>query len=305
MIELLYMSSITLKFSIEEYQKVKDFYQDHITDETGDYLDFVARYEDTVIKGYSSNKSKRSVVFSGLNADIEASRWQSVELVPEVKKEKEELHIVDFGEQIGSDEVGVGDFYLPMIVVAAYINNHQYQRLKELGITDSKKMSDKKIRELGPIITKEFEYSKLTLQNAKYNEMTAKGKNINSLKAKMHNRALSNLHEKYIDVIAIYVDQFVSEEKYYSYLDKDDEPILKGISFKTKGESRFPSVALASVIARYYFLLEKDKLEEKYGLKFPFGAGKQADEFKKVLLDKVGPDEFDNLVKKNFKNYSK
>ena len=300
------MSVITLKFDIEQYEKVKEYYSPFLIDETGDYLDFASRVNDVTIKGYVSKKTRRSVVFSGESASEEASLWETVALESAKEaKPKEKLHIVDFGEQIGSDEVGVGDFYLPMIVVAAYINAHQYQRLKELGITDSKKMSDTKIRELGPVLIKEFEYSKLTLTNEKYNEMVEKGENINSLKAKMHNRALNNLHNKYIDVIAIYVDQFVSEEKYYSYLSEKDEPILKGISFKTKGESRFPSVALASVIARYSFLSEKDKLDAKYGLDFPFGAGKQADEFKKVLLDKVGPDEFDKLVKKNFKNYSK
>ena len=297
------MSTVTLKFSIEEYQKIKEYYSSSSTGEMGEYIDFVAPLDNVTIRGYVSKKAKRSVVFSGPRAYEEASLWQEVTLLEDEPKEK--LHIVDFGEQIGSDEVGVGDFYLPMIVVAAYMNDHQYQRLKELGVTDSKKISDKKIRELGPILVKEFEYSKLTLPNSKYNEMIFKGKNLNSLKAKMHNRALSNMHNKYIDVIPIYVDQFVSEERYYSYLDKDDEPILKGISFKTKGESRFPSVALASVIARYYFLLEKDKLEEKYGLEFPFGAGKKADEFKKILLDKVGQEEFNSLVKMNFKNYSR
>ena len=303
------MSSVTLKFDLAKYEEIKKYYAPYFIDETGDYLDFSARYEDAVIKGYVSKKSTRKIVFSGLNGDIEAKRWDDTVLLfgedAPKKEEKEVLHFVDFGEQIGSDEVGVGDFYLPMIVVAAYINKHQYQRLKELGVTDSKKLSDKKIRELGPIVVKEFEYSKLTLSNEKYNEMISKGENINSLKAKMHNRALNNLHEKYIDVIAIYVDQFVNETKYYSYLSQDDEPILRGISFKTKGESRFPSVALASVIARYAFLLEKDKLEQKLGLEIPFGAGKTADEFKKILLDKVGQEEFDKLVKKNFKNYSK
>ena len=295
------MSTVTLKFSPEEYKSIKEYYSSSATGEIGEYIDFVSLLEGVTIRGYVSKKSRRSIVFSGPKAYEEASKWQEVTLLEKTPEEK--LHIVDFGEQIGSDEVGVGDFYLPMIVVAAYMNSHQYQRLKELGVVDSKKMSDKKIRELGPILVKEFEYSKLTLPNSKYNEMILKGKNLNSLKAKMHNRALSNMHNKYIDVIAIYVDQFVSEERYYSYLDKDDEPILKGISFKTKGESRFPSVALASVIARYYFLLEKDKLEAKYGLEFPFGAGKKADEFKKILLGKVGQEEFDNLVKKNFKNY--
>ncbi len=304
------MPSITIKVDPKKYEQIKEYYSPYFTDEKGDYLDFSARYEDAVIKGYLSKKENRKVVFSGLNADIEAKKWDDsitlfgTEEVKETSKEKK-LKFVDFGEQIGSDEVGVGDFYLPMIVVAAYINKHQYQRLKELGVTDSKKLTDKKIMELGPTLIKEFEYSKLTLPNEKYNEMIDKGENINSLKAKMHNRALSNLHEKYIDVIAIYVDQFVNENKYYSYLSKEDEPIVKGISFKTKGESRFPCVALASVIARYSFLLEKQKLEEKFGLIFPCGAGKQVDEFKKVLLDKVGPNEFDKLVKKNFKNYSK
>lgn len=295
------MATVTLKFSIEEYQKIKEYYSSASTGEVGEYVDFVAPLKGVVVRGYVSKKARRTVVFSGPEAYEEASKWGEVTI--ENKEPEEKLHIVDFGEQIGSDEVGVGDFYLPMIVVAAYMNSHQYQRLKELGVVDSKKMTDKKIRELGPILVKEFMYSKLTLPNSKYNEMTAKGKNINSLKAKMHNRALNNMHKEYEDVIAIYVDQFVSEERYYSYLDKDDEPILKGISFKTKGESRFPSVALASVIARYYFLLEKDKLEAKYGLEFPFGAGKKADEFKKVLLDKVGQEEFDSLVKRNFKNY--
>ena len=134
--------------------------------------------------------------------------------------------------------------------------------------------------------------------------MYQKEENLNSLKAKMHNRALYNLHKKYEDVIAIYVDQFVSESTYYKYLNDENEPVVKGISFKTKGEQRFPSVAAASVIARYAFLLEKDRLEEKYGMEFPCGAGPKVDKMKKVLLEKVGQEEFDNLVKKNFKNYS-
>lgn len=292
----------TLKVNFDRYEEIKNFYSPYFIDASGEYVDFVANYENITITGYSSNKSKRSITFKGEGSLEEAQKWDPTVL--DEKKEKEKLHYVDFGEQIGSDEVGVGDFYLPMIVVAAYINKNQYQRLKELGITDSKKLSDTKIRELGPTLIKEFKFSKLTLSNEKYNEMIDKGENLNSLKAKMHNRALSNLHQEYLDVISIYVDQFVSEEKYYSYLTKQDEPIVRGISFKDKGESRFPCVALASVIARYSFLLEKDKLDAKYGLEFPFGASKKADEFKKVLLEKVGQSEFDKLVKKNFKNYS-
>ena len=293
---------ITIKVTPEQYLEIKGHYSSFVIDQTGDYIDFVAQVEGCTITGYSSKKSKKSIVFNGENASIEASKWAEVEETP--KKEEEKLHFVDYGEQIGSDEVGVGDFLLPMIVVAVYMRKDQYQRLKELGVTDSKKMSDQKIREIGPALIKEFEYSKLTLPNSKYNEMYSKEENLNSLKAKMHNRALYNLHKKYEDVIAIYVDQFVGEETYYKYLNDKNEPVVKGISFKTKGEQRFPSVAAASVIARYAFLLEKDHLEEKYGMEFPCGAGPKVDKTKKVLLEKVGQEEYDNLVKKNFKNYS-
>lgn len=295
--------SITIKVDLETFNKIKEAYSSFMIPSSGDYVDFVSEYNGTRITGYSSSKNKRSVIFKGKNAKEEAEKW-SVTLLDNSESKKEELHYVDIDEQIGSDEVGVGDYLLPMIVVAAYLPKFKFSRLHELGVTDSKKLTDKKILEIAPLLIKEFEYSKLTLPNSKYNEMILKGENLNSLKAKMHNRALYNLHKKYIDVIAIYVDQFVSEDKYYSYLNDKNEPVVKGISFKTKGESRFPSVALASCIARYFFLLEKKALEEKYGLEFPNGAGKKVDEFKKVLLKKVGQEEYDKLVKKNFKNYS-
>ncbi len=297
---------VTIKVDKETFARIKDHYKSFIIPNEGEYVDFMAVYGEILITGYSSKKQKWSIVFKGENASLEADEWiEQTELVPEMEVEKkEELHYVDFGEQIGSDEVGVGDYLLPMIVVAVYLRKDQYSTLKALGVSDSKKLSDKKIREIGPELVKEVEFSKLTLPNEKYNEMYEKGENINSLKAKMHNRALYNMHKKYEDVIAIYVDQFVKEDTYYKYLNDKEEPVVKGISFKTKGEQRFPSVAAASVIARYSLLLEKDRLEEKYDTPFPFGAGVKVDLAKKALLEKVGPDEYSKLVKKNFKNYS-
>ena len=159
--------------------------------------------------------------------------------------------------------------------------------------------------EIVPKVLRKYKFAKLTLSNEKYNEMIDKGENINSLKAKMHNLVLAILHQEIIDVDHIYVDQFVNEDKYYSYLTIEDKPIVRGISFKTKGESYFPCVALASVVARYYLLKEKKKLEDKYHLDFPFGASNVVDEKAKILLDKVGIKVFTKLVKANFKNYQR
>ena len=295
---------VSIKVEEEKYLEIKDYYLPFVIEASHDYIDYVADTNDLVVTGYLSSKKKKTVTFKGDKALEEAQKWdESASLVE--KEEQEEKKWIDIEEQIGSDEVGVGDFFLPMIVVAAYVHPRQIKRLRELGVTDSKKINDKKIREIGPIVIKEFEYSKLTLSNEKYNEMILKGENINSLKAKMHNRALANLHDKYIDIIKIYVDQFVNANKFYSYLTSVDEPIVRDIAFKTKGESWFPSVALASVIARYAFLLEKDKLDEKYGVDFPFGASKKVDEFAQELSRKISKEEFDSLVKMNFKNYKK
>ena len=282
---------------------MKEYYSDYLENSQGEYVDFQARKNDVIITAYLSKKENKKVTFFGENALEEARVWN-----PEVEKQEKKESVKEgwlyFGDQIGSDEVGVGDFLGPMIVVAAFVSERDIKKLIELGIHDSKKMTDKKILEVGPEIVKQFKFSKLTLSNEKYNEMLDKGENLNSMKAKMHNRALLNMHKEYIDVLNIFVDQFVAEKTYYKYLNDANEEQVKDITFRTKGESYFPCVALASVIARYSYLKEMEKLSEKYGMDFPFGASKKVTEFAKRFLEKYGEKELYKVAKKNFANYS-
>ena len=74
-------------------------------------------------------------------------------------------------------------------------------------------------------------------------------------------------------------------------------------TFKTKGESYYPCVALASVIARYAFLLEKDELDKKYKTNIPFGASNKVNDFAKKFVDKYGVDELKKIAKINFANF--
>ena len=298
------MSAFTVKLDIEKYEEIKAFYLPFKVDDGSDYLEFRSRFNDVLISFYTSNKTKRTIIFDGALAEEELNRW-GLEPVVKEKKVAVKTSWINLDTQIGSDEVGVGDFLLPMIVVAAYVSKTQIRKLRELGIDDSKKMSDEKIREIGPEVVKYFSFSKLTLRNDKYNEMYEKSENINSLKAKMHNRALANMKKKHPNAQFVFVDQFAAKDLYYSYLDEADEPIVKDIIFKTKGESYYPSVALASVIARYSFLLEQDKMSKEYGIEIPCGAGIKADKTAQVLLEKLGEEKFSKLVKKNFKNYKK
>ena len=296
--------SVTIKVGPILADTIKEHYAAYQIPNTGEYVDFCADYQGIIITVFLSKKINKSVTFVGEGALDEARQFDETAEVNVVKKSTESKEWVNLESQIGSDEVGVGDFFLPMIVVATFVRKQDIKILKQYGVTDSKKLTDKDILEIGEALGKKFFISKLTLSN-EYNEMIAKRENLNSLKAKMHNRALLNLYRRFPDTKFLFVDQFCAEQKYFSYLTDKMETKVTNITFKTKGETYYPSVALASVLARYSFLKEKEKLENKYGMTFPFGAGSKVDEFAKEFLKKFGKEELDKLVKQNFANYKK
>ena len=295
--------NVTITVPSTLVEVMRDYYKDSLVNSLGEYVDFQANINGVIVTAYLSKKDNRKVTFYGEKALEEARVWDPEVEIKE-KKETVKEGWLFYGDQIGSDEVGVGDFLGPMIVVAAFVSERDINKLISLGVHDSKKMTDKKILEVGPEIVKQFKFSKLTLSNEKYNEMLDKGENLNSMKAKMHNRALLNMHKEYIDVLNIFVDQFVAEKTYYKYLNDANEEQVKDIAFKTKGESYFPCVALASVIARYSYLKEMERLSEKYKMNFPFGASKKVTAFAKEFLAKYGEQELYKVAKKNFANYN-
>lgn len=295
---------VSITVDVEKATQVMDFYRSYQRVNNGEYIIFQAYYSGTTITIYQDKKFKHKVVFMGEDALSEAKNWDPNAEIKEksVNKPKGWLCV---DNQIGSDEVGVGDFLLPIIVVAAFVRGKDLKTLEDFGVKDSKKLTDEKIREIAPGLLKKFFVSKLALPNEKYNELIAKGENMNSIKAKMHNRALLNMFKKFPDTRNIFVDQFVAESKYFSYLNDPNEQKVINIVFKTKGESYYPCVALASVIARYAFLLEKDALEKKYKANIPFGASSKVDDFAKKFIKKHGKEEFDKICKKNFINFTK
>ena len=294
--------NVTIKVDQTLLEIIRDHYTPYFTDTIGEYVDFQAKTNGVVITAYLSKKDTRKITFVGDNALEEARLWSPEIEEAEVKPVEKKTWIF-FEDQIGSDEVGVGDFLGPMIVVAAFVSKKDISKLKAYGVQDSKKMTDAKILEIGPELVTRFRFSKLTLNNEKYNEMLDKGENLNSMKAKMHNRALFNIHKEFPDVLNIFVDQFVKEDTYYKYLNDANEEQVKDIIFRTKGESYFPCVALASVIARYSYLKEMERLSEKYDMPFPFGAGKKVNTFAVEFIEKYGEEEFYKIAKKNFANY--
>ena len=292
-------NAVSLSLGEEAIARIKAFYADTLEEPSSDAIDFTAKEEKVRITVYKKSKNGlRKVLFQGEKAEYEASLWGGA---PE--KSVFETTPKALGDQIGSDEVGVGDFFGPVIVVAAFASKSQLKRLKTLGVTDSKKMDDRTILSLGPTLLSEFDYSHLQLPVEKYNEVIASGLNLNAIKAKMHNRALLNVYKRHPDA-KVYQDQFAVPKTYFSYL-KGEQEVLSSITFATKGETKFPCVALASVIARYSFLKHMEELDKKYGLHFPFGAGKDVDAFAEEFKKKNGEAELARICKVHFANFKR
>ncbi|MCQ2743028.1 MAG: ribonuclease HIII [Bacilli bacterium] len=299
------MSATTVSLSLDKatVEKLVEFYAPIQQANPSPYHIFFAKSEGGSISVYAEKKGMHKVVFQGEKAEEMASSWGVAEVKPIIANKPQMVHLYKWFDQIGSDEVGTGDFFGPICVCAALVKEKDRPRLTELGIMDSKKMSDEDILSLGPTLINEFEYSQCSIDNEKYNEVNEKGLNMNAIKAKMHNQVLLNLHKKHPD-IKLVQDQFAEPKTYYGYL-KGEKEVARDILFSVKGETAFLSVALASVIARYSFLRKMQAMNEKYGVDFPFGAAEHVTEFARSFAEKFGLDELRKITKTNFANYKK
>lgn len=302
--------TIVFKVSDNIKEEMIEHYQDMVTGKPP-YSIFQVKDYDCVTTLYESGK----VMFQGIGADIEASFWTEQERIKnnrnpleEVKQKSDEINdkTYYYYDAIGSDEVGTGDYFGPIIVTATLVNKDTRKLLEDLKIMDSKKMTDDKIRRCAPILMNKIPYVSFTLSNIKYNDLSNKGFNMNKIKAILHNKVLYELSNKGIPYHKIIVDQFTSPRSYFSYLKQENinEKVTK-ITFLTKGESKHLSVAAASVISRYLFLIEMDKLSEKYNINILKGASDKVDEVGKKIVSKYGKAELDKIAKINFKNTEK
>ncbi len=297
-----------IKVNDDIKEKMCEFYEDKKRSKTPPYAIFQAEDNDTIITLYESGKA----MFQGLSADIEASMWEMInndssnleDFFDEPrKKEKEEDIKIPFNiNSIGSDEVGTGDYFGPIVVSASYVSVNDIDFLTNLGVRDSKKLSDEKILEIVPQIVKRIKYKTIILSNKEYNKYHNEDMNMNKIKAILHNKVLYNLtHENDIKYDYIVVDQFESPKSYYNHLN-DTDKIVKNITFITKAEDKCLSVACSSLISRYIFIKEIDKLGEKYGIFIPKGASSYVDDIAIKLVSKYGKNVLNDIAKLNFSN---
>jgi ribonuclease HIII len=293
--------NIVIKVNDETKKKMIEYYKDKKREKTPPYALFQAMEEDTIITLYESGKA----MFQGVSADIDANMWKEMNVHLEKEKKINNKGNYYYTNAIGSDEVGTGDYYGPIVVTSAYVNKEDISFLEFIGLKDSKKMTDEKIIEIIPQVINRIKYASIILNNKEYNEKYSSNINMNKIKAILHNKVLNNIIDKYQpDYNYIIVDEFASAKNYFSYL-KDVPTVIKNITFLTKGEDKNLAVACASVISRYIFLKEYEKLNKEVNMVLPKGASDIVDKVGKEIVQKYGEDILKDIAKYNFKNTDK
>lgn len=303
----------TFSFEVGEdlRKELIEHYQDVKRDKTPPYAIFQANEADTVVTLYESGK----LVLQGANSDIDANYWVERETAlsgkaPIQKEKKEKKEPTDntdyyFISSIGSDEVGTGDFFGPVVVTASYVDKKDIRFLEDLGVRDSKKVNDEKIIKIAPEIIKKIPYVTTILSNTEYNKNYSTDINMNKIKALLHNKALRELLSKdNYNYDMIVMDQFAKPFVYFNYL-KEMNNVVRNIKFTTHAEDKCLSVAVSSIISRYIFLKEMKKLSEELNMTLPKGASTLVDEVGKQIVSKYGKDKLNNIAKLNFKNKEK
>jgi ribonuclease HIII len=208
--------------------------------------------------------------------------------------------------RFGVDESGKGDFFGPLCIAGAYVNESVITAWKDKGIRDSKNISsDKKIHELAELIRKTpgCVVDTVVIGNEAYNRLYARMKSVNTMLAWGHARIIENLMGKRYQMnpapVRAISDQFAASktviEKALMTAGREIELVQRH-----KAEEDI-AVAAASILARDEFVKGIAKLEQQYQMKFPKGASAAVDAAAKQFVETRGAEELAKVSKLHFR----
>ncbi|MCB1194698.1 ribonuclease HIII [bacterium] len=203
--------------------------------------------------------------------------------------------------RIGVDESGKGDYFGPLVIAGVYIDEKTQGRLKEMGIKDSKELSDKRIRGMREKILKMCPFSVVVIGPDRYNVLYDKIGNLNRLLAWGHARVIENLLTK-VSCDKVIIDKFGNNKFILDALMKRGKniPVVQ----KVRAEEDL-AVATASVLARGEFLFRMEQLSKEYGIVLPKGASKKVEDAARELIQKHGLEVLKHTTKMHFKTTRK
>ena len=300
------MTNIVLLCSAEQQQSIQHFYKDALIERKAPGVIFAVKLADTAITAYKSGK----VMFQGAGAEREAARWgQAGAPTAKIASTKGDTLPDNFAtlSVLGSDETGTGDYFGPVTVAAVYVPADKIALVQELGVKDSKQLTDDYMRQIAPDLMKVCVHSILTLRNDKYNAIQARGYSQGKIKALLHNQALKHVLTKIAPETPQYIliDQFAERGIYYNHIKNEKEIVRQNVLFSTKAENLHVAVATASILARYAFLKEMDRLAKVTGFPLQKGASGKVDEMAATIWLKHGEETLRSMTKWHFANTEK
>jgi ribonuclease HIII len=208
--------------------------------------------------------------------------------------------------RLGVDESGKGDFFGPLCVAGAYINESVVKAWKDSGIRDSKNISsDKRIKELAELIRKTpgCVCTVVPIGNEAYNRLYTKMRSVNTMLAWGHARVIENLmglqYQMNPAPVRAISDQFASNKETVA---KALMSLGRGIELIQKHRAEEDlAVAAASILARHEFVTRLGGLEKQYGMKFPKGASAQVDAAAKDFIARHGAANLPKVAKMHFR----
>lgn len=214
------------------------------------------------------------------------------------------LNLLMAEAHLGTDESGKGDYFGPLVVAGVFVQPQDVVILQEMGVADSKTLSEQKIKTLAENLRAFFQnrYEVVFIKPEKYNELYAKIGNLNKLLAWGHARVMENLLEK------------LEQEKiscHYALADKFGDETLIQRAILQKGRQislaqiprgeRDLAVAAASIIARDVFVKKMAEFSQKYGIVLPKGCNETVRKTAQQIVAKYGQGELAKVAKLHFK----
>ncbi len=198
---------------------------------------------------------------------------------------------------IGTDESGKGDYFGPLVTAGFFLPDGQEEVLRELGVKDSKRVSDNRVRDISKQLRQGYKYSIVAIGPEKYNGLYEKMQNLNKILAWSHSRVIENILEEIPCSLAI-TDQFGDKLFVKNALMKRGRNIE--LVQKTGAEEDM-AVAAASILARAEFLRRLSLLSRELGIELPKGSSPRSDEMGVKLVELHGVGALNKAAKTHFK----
>lgn len=188
--------------------------------------------------------------------------------------------IMEKGDVIGSDESLKGDTFGGIVVAAVKSDEKVRQKLIELGVKDSKKLTDHTCLKLAEKIKKLTACQIISFFPEEYNDFKdGQTALLNKLHAECYNYLKPGLH---------IVDKYPGCQV--------------GDIIKIKADAQYVEVAAASILARAYALKQLKRLSERAKFSIPKGSTHVQHALEKIKKFSLDPYYF---VKLNFSNVKK